>query len=82
MVQNKCIWDVLEVEDVENEQLNVLKIVVVGHRVDRHIKDNTLCRTDVDSTIVERPVMHHVVENFIDDEDQQLSHQSESSDDE
>ncbi|KAA0063153.1 uncharacterized protein E5676_scaffold1213G00260 [Cucumis melo var. makuwa] len=49
------MWDVPEGDDVENEQLNVLKIVI-GHRVDEHIEDDTLCRTDVDPTIVERPV--------------------------
>ncbi|KAA0056817.1 CACTA en-spm transposon protein [Cucumis melo var. makuwa] len=38
-------------DDVENEHLNVLEIVV-SHRVDDHIEDDTLCRTDVDPTIV------------------------------
>ena len=38
-----------EVDDVENEYLNVLKIVV-SHRVDEHNEDDTLCRTDVDPT--------------------------------
>ena len=64
-IQNKCIWDVLEVDDVKNEHLNVLEIVV-SHRVDDHIKDNTLCWTDVDPTIVERPVVRHVIDDFID----------------
>ena len=50
----------------ENEQLNVLKIIV-SHRMDEHIEDVTLYRTDVDSTIVKRSVMHHVVDGFIDD---------------
>ena len=30
VVQDKCIWDMPEVDNVENEQLNVLEIVV-GH---------------------------------------------------
>ena len=55
--------------DIENEQLNVLKIVV-EHRVDEHvIEDDTLCRTEVDLTIVERPNNPHVAKNFINDED-------------
>ncbi|TYK09799.1 CACTA en-spm transposon protein [Cucumis melo var. makuwa] len=52
---NKRIWDVPEVDDIENEHLNVLEIIV-SHRVDDHIEDDTLYRTDVDPTIVERPV--------------------------
>ncbi|KAA0059047.1 CACTA en-spm transposon protein [Cucumis melo var. makuwa] len=75
VVQNKRIWDVLEVEDVENDHINVLE-VVISHRVDDHIKDDTLCRTDVDPTIVERPVVHHVTDDFIDDVDEHLSHVS------
>ncbi|KAA0056729.1 cytochrome P450 CYP82D47-like [Cucumis melo var. makuwa] len=47
---NNRIWDVSEVEDVENEQLNVLEIVV-EHHVDEHIEDDTWCRPDVDPTI-------------------------------
>ncbi|KAA0052001.1 hypothetical protein E6C27_scaffold60G004860 [Cucumis melo var. makuwa] len=46
MVQNKRIWDVLEVEDMENQQLNVLEIII-RPRVDEHIEDDTLCRYDV-----------------------------------
>ena len=68
-------------DDVENEQLNVLEIVV-SHRMDEEIEDNTLCRPNVDPTVVERPVLHHVTDDFIDNSDEQLSHQSESNDDE
>ena len=50
---------------VENEQLNVLKIIV-DHRVDEHIEDDTLYRTEIDSTIVERPIVSHVADDFID----------------
>lgn len=50
VVQNKRILDVLEVEDVKNEQLNVLEIVV-GHRMDEQIEDDTLCRVD-NSTVL------------------------------
>ncbi|KAA0047152.1 hypothetical protein E5676_scaffold109G00260 [Cucumis melo var. makuwa] len=60
VVQNKRIWDVPEVEDVENDHINVLEIVV-SHQVDDHIKDDTLCRNDVDPTIVERRVVRHVM---------------------
>ncbi|KAA0034989.1 NBS-LRR type resistance protein [Cucumis melo var. makuwa] len=35
-------------------------------------------RTDVDPTIIERSVMHHVADDYIDDGDEQLSHQSGS----
>ncbi|KAA0054789.1 uncharacterized protein E6C27_scaffold437G00740 [Cucumis melo var. makuwa] len=69
-----------EVDDVENEYLNILEIVV-SHRVDEHIEDDTRCRTDVDPTIVERPIVHHVTDDFINDVDEHLSHASEISDD-
>ncbi|KAA0053278.1 hypothetical protein E6C27_scaffold102G00790 [Cucumis melo var. makuwa] len=72
VVQNKRIWDVPEGEDIENEQFNVLEIDV-EHRVDEHIEDDTLCRVKVDPTVVERPDVHHVAGNFIDDDDEQLS---------
>ncbi|KAA0065670.1 acidic leucine-rich nuclear phosphoprotein 32 family member A-like [Cucumis melo var. makuwa] len=64
VVQNKSTWVITEVDDVEDQQLNVLEIVV-KHRVDEHIEDDTLCRLDVDPTIVERPIVRHVVDNFI-----------------
>ncbi|TYK11066.1 uncharacterized protein E5676_scaffold73G00520 [Cucumis melo var. makuwa] len=73
----KCRWydteDVLEVEDVQNDHINILK-VVVSHQVDDHIEDDTLCRNGVDPTIIERPVMRHVTDDFIDDVDEHLSH--------
>ncbi|KAA0042215.1 uncharacterized protein E5676_scaffold124G00850 [Cucumis melo var. makuwa] len=74
-MDNKRIWDVSEVDDVENEHLNVLEIVVT-HRVDDHIEDDTLCRTDVDPTIVETPVVRHVTDDFIDVVDEHLPHAS------
>ncbi|TYK01245.1 uncharacterized protein E5676_scaffold49G00310 [Cucumis melo var. makuwa] len=52
------------------------------HRVDEHIEDNTLYRFDVDPTVVERPIVRHVADDFIHDGDEQLLHQSESSDNE
>ncbi|KAA0054912.1 uncharacterized protein E5676_scaffold1163G00170 [Cucumis melo var. makuwa] len=69
-----------QVDDVENEHLNVLEIVV-NHQVDEHIEDDTLCRTDVDPTIVKRLVVRHVTNDFIDNVDEHLSHASETSDD-
>ncbi|KAA0038886.1 gamma-aminobutyrate transaminase POP2 [Cucumis melo var. makuwa] len=63
---------------IENEQLNVLEIIV-GHQVDEHIEDDTLYKTDIDPTIVERPIMRHVIDDFIDDGDKQLSHQAEQA---
>ena len=76
-MQNKRVWDVPEVEDIKNDQLNVIKIII-KQRVDEHvIEDDTLCRTEVDPTIVERPNVCHVLENFINDEDdKQSSHQA------
>uniref|UniRef100_A0A9I9EDS9 Uncharacterized protein n=1 Tax=Cucumis melo TaxID=3656 RepID=A0A9I9EDS9_CUCME len=62
-----------EVDNVENKQLNVLENVV-SHRVDGHIKDDTL--------MIERSIMCHVADDFINDGDEQLSHQRGSSDDE
>lgn len=71
-----------EVDDIENEQLNILEIVV-GHRMDKQIQDNTLCRPEVDPTVVERSDVRHVAYDFIADDDEQLSLlQSRSSDDE
>ena len=66
MVQNKLISDVPEVDDVENEQLNVLEIVV-SHRVDEYIEDDTLCGPDIDPIVMK---------------DWCATHQSRSSDDE
>ena len=70
-----------EVDNVENKQLNVLENVV-SHRVDGHIKDDTLYRPNVDPTMIERSIMCHVADDFINDGDEQLSHQRGSSDDE
>ncbi|KAA0047170.1 uncharacterized protein E5676_scaffold109G00480 [Cucumis melo var. makuwa] len=67
-------------DDVENEDLNILEIVV-SHRVDEHIEDDTLCRTDVNPTIVKRPVVRHVTDDFISDVDEHLSHASGTSND-
>uniref|UniRef100_A0A9I9E992 CACTA en-spm transposon protein n=1 Tax=Cucumis melo TaxID=3656 RepID=A0A9I9E992_CUCME len=61
VIQNKRIWDVPEVEDVKNEHINILE-VVVSHQVDDHIEDDTLCKIDVDPTIVERSVVRHVTD--------------------
>ncbi|KAA0067474.1 uncharacterized protein E6C27_scaffold40G001560 [Cucumis melo var. makuwa] len=69
-----------EQDDVENEELNVLEIIV-SHRMDEHIEDNTLCRTDFDLTIVERSIVRHITNDFIDDVDEHLSHASGISDD-
>ena len=81
MVQNKRIWDVSKVDDVMDQQLNVPEIVV-SHRVVDHVENNTLWRVDVDPTFVERSIRDHINDNFINDDDEKLSAQSESSDDE
>ncbi|KAA0061982.1 acidic leucine-rich nuclear phosphoprotein 32 family member A-like [Cucumis melo var. makuwa] len=47
VIQNKRIWDILKVDDVEDKQLNVPEIVV-GHYVVDHIEDDTLGKVDVD----------------------------------
>ncbi|KAA0049803.1 uncharacterized protein E5676_scaffold142G00300 [Cucumis melo var. makuwa] len=44
-------YDSLTVDDVEDQQLNVLKIVI-GHRIVDHVEDDTLCRVDVDPIVV------------------------------
>ncbi|TYK22152.1 acidic leucine-rich nuclear phosphoprotein 32 family member A-like [Cucumis melo var. makuwa] len=69
VIQNKRIWDVSEVDDVQNEHINILE-VVVSHQVDDHIEDDhieddILCRIDVDPTIVERSVVRHLTDDFI-----------------
>ena len=81
VVKNKRTQDVPEVNDVENLQLNVLEIIV-SHQVDEHIEDDTLCRTDVDPTIVERLIVCYVADDFMDNGVEQLSHQSGTNDDE
>ncbi|TYK29226.1 gag protease polyprotein [Cucumis melo var. makuwa] len=48
---------------------------------DEPIEDVTLCRLDVDPTVVERLIVRQVADDFIDDDDEQLSHQSGSKDD-
>ena len=67
-------------DDVEKKYLNVLKIVV-SHQMDEHIEDDTLCRTNVDPTIVERSVVLHVIDDFTNNVDEHLSHASITSDD-
>ncbi|TYJ97707.1 gamma-aminobutyrate transaminase POP2 [Cucumis melo var. makuwa] len=54
-----------KLDDVENEHLNLLEIVV-SHRVDEHIEDDTLCRIDIEPTIIDRSVVRHVTNDFID----------------
>ncbi|TYK19073.1 CACTA en-spm transposon protein [Cucumis melo var. makuwa] len=44
------------------------------HQVDDHIEDDTLCRSDVDLTIVERSILRHVTNGFIDDVDEFTYH--------
>ena len=79
VVQNKHVWNVLEVEDIENDQLNVLKIIVEHRGNEYVIEDDTLCRTEVDPTVVERPNVIHIADNFIDDDnDEQSSSQHPS----
>ena len=51
-------------EDIENKQLNILKIVV-GHHVDEFIEDDTLCRTEVDPTMVKRPDVLHPLPYYL-----------------
>ncbi|KAA0041107.1 uncharacterized protein E6C27_scaffold128G00100 [Cucumis melo var. makuwa] len=45
---------------------------------DEHMEVDTLCRLDIYLTMVERPIVHHVAD-FIIDDDEQLSHQTGSS---
>ncbi|KAA0053553.1 CACTA en-spm transposon protein [Cucumis melo var. makuwa] len=46
----------VEMDDVENEQLNVLKIVI-GHRVDEHFKNDTLHYVSFSSCFDEKDAM-------------------------
>ena len=50
--------------------------------MDEHVEDDTLYKTDVDSTIVERSIVRYAADEFIDNRDEQLLHQSGISDDE
>ena len=50
--------------------------------MDEHIDDDTLCRTDVDPIIVERSIVRYVTDNFIEYVDEELSHESRTSDEE
>ncbi|KAA0051735.1 CACTA en-spm transposon protein [Cucumis melo var. makuwa] len=54
-----------EGNDVENEQLNVLKIVV-SHWENGYFENDILYRPDVDPTVVKRSVVYHLVNDFID----------------
>ena len=42
--------------------------------MDDHIEDDTLCKTNVDPTIVERSIVRIVIDDFINDVDEHLSH--------
>ena len=55
-------------DDVEDQQLNVLKIVF-GHRIVDHVEDDTLCRVDVDPIVVKRSIVHYVIYDFINSDD-------------
>ena len=57
---------------VENEHLKVLEIIF-SHPVDEHIEDKSLIRIDVDPTIVERSIVCHVNNDFIDDVDEHVT---------
>lgn len=92
VVQNQRIWDVPEAEDLGNDQLELLE-VVGGIRVDESIQDKTLCRDNVDPTIVEQQIVQAQMnsdvplnndDDFINDEneDVEVSHSISSSLDE
>lgn len=50
--QNKRLWDVPEVGDIGNDQLDVLE--VVGIEVNESIEDTIFCRNDIEPTLVEQ----------------------------
>lgn len=50
IVQNKCLWDVSEVGDIENDQLDVAEVGGIG--VDESIDDTTFCRNDIEPTLL------------------------------
>ncbi|KAA0066669.1 cytochrome P450 CYP82D47-like [Cucumis melo var. makuwa] len=45
------------------EKIFVMISSHLGHRMDEHIEDDTLCRPDVDLAVVERPIVHHALMN-------------------
>ena len=69
-----------KVDDVENEQLNVLKSLLAIEWMNS--SRMTLYRINVDSIIVERLIVCYVTDDLIDEGDEQLSHQNGTSDDE
>ena len=50
--------------------------------MDEHIEDDTLFRSVVDPMVVKKSIVCHVVNDFIDNDDEKLSPQSGSSDNE
>ena len=67
-------------DDVKDQQLNVFEIVV-GH-YDKYHENDILCKVDIDPATVERPIVRHVDDDFINDNDEKSSIQIGSSDDE
>ncbi|KAA0049832.1 uncharacterized protein E5676_scaffold118G00400 [Cucumis melo var. makuwa] len=58
-------------EDLQNE-------IVIGHSMDEHIENDTLCKPRVVLIVVQRSIVHHVADDFINDDDAQLSPQNMS----
>ncbi|KAA0042883.1 uncharacterized protein E5676_scaffold108G001060 [Cucumis melo var. makuwa] len=57
-IETRFSWD-------ERNDDNIPKDEIIGHYVVDHIEDNTLCRVNVYPTVVERSIVRHVVDNFI-----------------
>ena len=58
--------------------LCVMSLYVVAD----HIEDDTLCRVDVNLTMVERQIVRHVVDDLINNDDEKLFVQCGSNNDE
>jgi len=58
IVQNKQVWDVPEVEELENEDIELLE-VTGSIVVDESIHDVTFCRSDVDPSVVPHQELHN-----------------------
>lgn len=92
VVQNKRLWDVPEVEDLGNEQLELLEMEGRS-RVDEYIiQERPLCRDTIEPVVVERQIIQAQLnsgvpsnngDDFInsEDEDVEVSHDISSSPD-
>ena len=73
VVQNKRVWDMPEVEEQENDQVELLKVVnVIPCTIDISPEDINLCRDDVDPIVIEEQIIQQVDDDFINDEEEDV----------